>query len=241
MLTVSFSGADIDPAPVLEGYRVEKPTDPVRADYVFDGWFSDEGCTIAYDFEATVSNDITLYAKWVPAVNLTLNPNYDGAPEAVTMVVGAGLEITNLNVPIRVGYIIDGWYQEAECINAFDSSSGIVSDTTIYAKWAQTSIYKFTATRSADRFQLRFRETSVSMLELIKPGDVISFMVRFTSETTSPSTYRLRTRLEEMTICDKTVFDDPSEDGWYTILVIVPDSFSGGSGLYLQLFGYSLI
>lgn len=52
------------------GSTVTKPADPTREGYTFDGWYTDEACTKAYDFSAAVTADMTLYAKWTKnAVN----------------------------------------------------------------------------------------------------------------------------------------------------------------------------
>lgn len=48
-----------------ENGHVTRPEDPVRAGYVFGGWYTDEACTEAFEFEnAVVTEDLTLYAKW---------------------------------------------------------------------------------------------------------------------------------------------------------------------------------
>ena len=48
-----------------ENGHVTRPEDPVRAGYVFGGWYTDEACTEAFEFEnAVVTEDMTLYAKW---------------------------------------------------------------------------------------------------------------------------------------------------------------------------------
>lgn len=49
---------------VANGEPVAKPADPVREGYDFAGWYTDEACTVAYDFAAPVVGDMTLYAKW---------------------------------------------------------------------------------------------------------------------------------------------------------------------------------
>lgn len=51
---------------VADGEPASKPADPTRDGYDFGGWYTDEGCTTAYDFTAAVTEDITLYAKWTP-------------------------------------------------------------------------------------------------------------------------------------------------------------------------------
>ncbi len=50
--------------PTIEGEKVEKPEDPTKEGFNFKGWFSDEALTKAYDFDTTVTGDVTLYAKW---------------------------------------------------------------------------------------------------------------------------------------------------------------------------------
>ena len=37
-----------------------------REGYTFGGWFTDEACTQAYDFETAVTGNLTVYAKWTP-------------------------------------------------------------------------------------------------------------------------------------------------------------------------------
>ena len=49
---------------VEEGKTVLKPIDPTCEGWQFVGWFTDTALTQAYDFDAPVTADITLYAKW---------------------------------------------------------------------------------------------------------------------------------------------------------------------------------
>lgn len=57
-------GTAIDDIIVEDGKIVKRPSDPTREGYTFSGWYADEACTIPYDFDAPVTGDITLYAKW---------------------------------------------------------------------------------------------------------------------------------------------------------------------------------
>ena len=61
---VSNGGTAVDPQLVSCGDKSQKPSDPMKAGYIFDGWFTDEACSQAYTFGQPVETDLTLYAKW---------------------------------------------------------------------------------------------------------------------------------------------------------------------------------
>ena len=66
---VSFDtggGGKVDGQTVAAGGKASRPeADPIWAKHVFDGWYADEKCTQAYDFETmTVTGPTTVYAKW---------------------------------------------------------------------------------------------------------------------------------------------------------------------------------
>ena len=69
-VTVTFDsnqGTAVDSQLVAVGDKVAKPADPTRKGYVFSGWFTNEDCATAYDFDAAVDGaepEFTLYAGW---------------------------------------------------------------------------------------------------------------------------------------------------------------------------------
>ena len=68
IVTVSFEsngGESIAPLTVLAGGTVTEPTAPEREGYRFEGWYKDADFAERYDFTEPVTDDITLYAKWV--------------------------------------------------------------------------------------------------------------------------------------------------------------------------------
>lgn len=74
----SNGGTDVASQSVDDGGTVTKPAVPSRWGFDFVGWYSDAALTTPYDFTATVSGDLTLYAKWTEAVwaeNNNLMPN----------------------------------------------------------------------------------------------------------------------------------------------------------------------
>ena len=48
------------------GY-VARPTEPTKDGYTFAGWYLDQECSQEFDFKNKISEDVTLYAKWVEA------------------------------------------------------------------------------------------------------------------------------------------------------------------------------
>lgn len=78
--TVTFDsngGSDVTAESVESGKTATEPVDPTREGYVFDGWYTDADCTIAYDFSSKVTEDITLYAKWAaPETKSSIDKSY---------------------------------------------------------------------------------------------------------------------------------------------------------------------
>ena len=68
-------GSSVDSQTPASGSTVTKPADPTREGYTFAGWYTDEACTEEYKFDAAVTADMTLYAKWTK--NAT-NPGGNG-------------------------------------------------------------------------------------------------------------------------------------------------------------------
>ena len=60
----SMGGSSLDSQQVTYNGTAATPSAPTKAGYTFDGWFTDKDCTVAYDFNAPVTDNITLYAKW---------------------------------------------------------------------------------------------------------------------------------------------------------------------------------
>lgn len=135
---------------VKDGSLVSKPLDPIRTDYVFAGWFTDEECSEGNEWNfATdlVNEDKILYAKWEEAIppvkyfTVTFDSNYEGGPK-VNIYAEENKTINRPMDPIRDGFIFEGWYKDAACSDdkawKFDTDV-ITEDTIIYAKWYDES------------------------------------------------------------------------------------------------------
>ena len=136
------------------GY-VARPTDPTKDDYEFAGWYTDAELTNEFNFNDKISENITLYAKWItPSLNPDDNHGSntgDNSGSQVTPTYTVKFEsnggstvgdkttvdgkITAPNNPSRDKYNFEGWYQDAELTIPFDFNSTITSNITLYAKW----------------------------------------------------------------------------------------------------------
>lgn len=68
----SFGGSAVSDATVQYGKLLTEPSEPTRIGYVFVGWYKDADLKTEWDFAAdTVTEDITLYAKWVDESDAT--------------------------------------------------------------------------------------------------------------------------------------------------------------------------
>ena len=120
---------------IASGKKVSKIT-PTRSGYDFAGWYTDEACTTAYDFNSAVNSSFTLYAKWTEKTYVV---KYDcqggkiGEESTVTVSVNNNAKVEN-KTPTKDGYIFLGWYTNLNG-TVFDFNTPITSDVTLKAKW----------------------------------------------------------------------------------------------------------
>lgn len=89
-MKVSFNtgeGSKVDFQTTAANGSVTKPADPTREGYTFAGWYTDEACREAYKFDAAVTADMTLYAKWTKNA---VNPGGNGGSNGGSGNAGAG-------------------------------------------------------------------------------------------------------------------------------------------------------
>lgn len=136
--TVTFDvnghGTAPDPQTVDIGTKAVRPTDPAQTGWRFDGWYTDKDCMAAYDFDSVVTDNITLYAKWVKTVTVTYHVgSYGTAPDSQT--VDAGKKFTRPADPVDSRAIFQGWYTDENYTTAYDFGSAVETDLNLYAKW----------------------------------------------------------------------------------------------------------
>ena len=148
--TVTFNsngGTAVPAQTVLSGDKVTVPMEPQKDGQVFSGWFTDEGCTIPFDFGTPITSSMILYAKWVaenasddekPSFDVTFKAEggafADGSQVRVES-VKSGSMVNEFDPPTKEGWTFAGWWIDNN--NAFDFSMTVTDDMTLFAHWAK--------------------------------------------------------------------------------------------------------
>lgn len=173
--TVTFNsqgGSEVAPQAVYAGEKIIKPANPTKEKEYFVDWYKEAECTNVWDFEnETVSQDITLYAKWTSiAYTVTFETNGGSAIEA--QLVPEGTFATKpVPAPTKEGNLFEEWYTEQTMTNRFDFYTPITKDITLYAKWMDISSITFNDLENLfgeanDRTDQEYAYTEESLLAL---------------------------------------------------------------------------
>ncbi|HAT89540.1 MAG TPA: cell surface glycoprotein, partial [Roseburia sp.] len=112
---------------------ISKPADPTLTGYAFAGWYTDKNCTNAYDFRSKVTGNISLYAKWNIAYTVSFDSN--GGSSIANQSVESNHTASKPANPSKTGFTFAGWFTDKDCTTAYDFSSKVTGDITLYAKW----------------------------------------------------------------------------------------------------------
>ena len=129
---------DIEIIRTREGKEINIPK-PVWKDHVFLGWYTSllpDGVKVENPY--TVSEDVTLYAKWRDAVYLTItfNPN-GGTVEETSRQVLENNTIGQLPVPTKGDEMFLGWYTDPNVGTMVSKDKVPTENMTLYAHWDQ--------------------------------------------------------------------------------------------------------
>ena len=146
MHTVTFNsngGTSIDPQTVQDGLTVRRPADPVKNDYVFDGWYLDND---QYDFNKPVTGDITLTAiyhrKPIPQPNTyTVRFDTGEGSKVDPQTIIEGKTVIRPADPSMDGYDFQGWLLDGK---DYDWNTPITGDMTLTASWTEKAPTLFT-------------------------------------------------------------------------------------------------
>ena len=129
----SNGGSKVESVSVKKNERVEAPKDPSKKGYVFIEWQLNGR---AYDFKKKVTSNMTLKAKWLPEiyVTVTLDSNGGSEVEPLSVISGTKLSKDDIVKPTKEGYTFAGWLIGE---NKYDFSKKVTSDLTLTASWVE--------------------------------------------------------------------------------------------------------
>ena len=128
----SNGGSAVEAIDTITG-EITLPTPPVKTGYEFDGWYLDDGTWEQPFDEKNVTQDITVYAKWLDAYGISFVTNGGDAIEPIYFAD----KVKYLPIAEYLGYRFDGWFTDKELTKQFVAGGNINSDITIYAKWTR--------------------------------------------------------------------------------------------------------
>ncbi|MBP1534194.1 MAG: InlB B-repeat-containing protein [Ruminococcus sp.] len=108
------------------GVSAESGTLNASTTFIYNGIVYNTGVWMRYDEDGKTIN--------VHTVSLDLN--YEGAPNGGTLEIIHGQTIGTIDNPVREGYYFGGWYQERDLENIFNvREDKITEDLELYASW----------------------------------------------------------------------------------------------------------
>ncbi|QTE73317.1 InlB B-repeat-containing protein [Clostridiales bacterium FE2010] len=108
--------------------------------FIFEGWYTDEGCTSPYTFAKMPIDGIKVYAKWrqiqyrvflhsmVPASDTTLN--WGSANQKMNFRISYGGKIS-APYGTRTGYEFSGWYTNPQYNGVFNAENYVLNEQTV--------------------------------------------------------------------------------------------------------------
>lgn len=73
----SSGGSSVPTQTVTSGDLATEPTNPIKTNYVFAGWYTDEDTLESlFSFSTPIVGNITLYAKWIPINRISFGSQF---------------------------------------------------------------------------------------------------------------------------------------------------------------------
>ena len=137
--TITFNtneGSEVVSQTVEYQGLVQKPANPTKEGYKFAGWYTDSQLTSVYDFNTKVTDNLTLYAKWVADSECVVTFETNGGTAIAPIELQKNNLITTAVETTKVGYTFVGWYSDEALETEFDIETQVITDDiTLYAKW----------------------------------------------------------------------------------------------------------
>jgi uncharacterized repeat protein (TIGR02543 family) len=142
----SNGGSHVAGFEVVEGGKIHKPADPVKANNNFDGWYKEAALTSAWNFDTdTVTKATTLYAKWTPIdpnstwkITFSLNGAPGTKPVDINVTKGAAAGNLFPADPTWADHTFKGWFESAQAAagdTRYTKDTLITKNLNLFASW----------------------------------------------------------------------------------------------------------
>lgn len=175
--TVTFDtrGFGVNVAYVQDGEKVVLPETPKAVGYKFVGWFTDSSFAEGTEFDTSkvIEENVVVYAKWKLQEYDIVYLMGSGANNEVNPVsYNVETPTIKLRPPTKKGYNFDGWYYDADFVNAATQiTEGSTGKVKLYAKW---EVKTFTVTYMGGEFALEIVEPQVKVFgDTVKLKDAV--------------------------------------------------------------------
>ena len=131
---------------------------PSKQGYAFIGWSTKDNKYVDNGTSIAQNADHTLIAVWEKSeITVTFDAN-GGTVSPSSMIFKISGTYNNLPVPIKEGYVFNGWYTENG--EKADNSGGLIieSDHTLYAKWVETQLSSIEITEKPSKLAYKANE-----------------------------------------------------------------------------------
>ena len=152
--TIVFStngGSAVSDMQVKQGSTLSSLPQTTYSGHEFDGWFLDSNFNTQFVLNSTIiDSNKTLYAKWTKLYTVTFIENGGTTVADKTVRENSTIELPSTS---KNGYDFLGWFMDEDCNTAFNQSTQITSNYTLYAGW-EYIIRVFLDTTSGFNFSL---------------------------------------------------------------------------------------
>ncbi len=171
----TYAGTPIPSVTVNSSNLVNKPaTDPTSDHYSsFEGWYVDSSFTTLYDFNRVVSNDLTLYAKYIHKQYQVRF--YRGADLLDTVSVDGATTISVSDYPVNPN--AGGayrWHSNVSLGGVFNKDSLVVADFDLYAEEVPASFEMIIENRIIPTDLTHYGKMSEEIFSNYTPGATVA-------------------------------------------------------------------
>ncbi len=124
---------------VLPNAKYDAAPTPSEKNYVFDGWFTDPGCTKAYTDGTEITKDTVLYGLWAKMPQVSYKYVGEDIPADVKVpdseIIDPRVGYDAAEKPSKLYYVFDGWFLDPDCKTRYTDGTKLTDDTVLYGNW----------------------------------------------------------------------------------------------------------